>query len=74
MLNAVPNEHLGRQALLIMVKQATALAILLALTSIFEMAEVVVALCHEEQTDVEEMMIIKNDFCTQMVSLHSRKP
>ena len=62
-----------RQALLIMIKQATALTIL-APIYILQTAEVAVAICQEEQTVVEKMMIIKNDFCKQIVSPNSRFP
>ena len=51
-----------RQSLLIIVKQATALTILSALTSVLQTAEVAVAICKKEQAIVEKTMVIKNDF------------
>ena len=70
-LNAIPTSTFyiltRRQPLLIIVKQATALAILSALKSILQTIDVAVAICQEEQAVLEKRWPSKNDFCKQMV-------
>ena len=48
--------------MLIIMKQATALTILSALTCILKTAEVALAICNKEQVVVEKMIVIKKRF------------